>query len=651
MKVQELAKLLNLTGKEMQALLRENNVYTKSQSSKLDPQRVTLLKQAHQRKQYRQTSSEFPNVGKTITFEQSIIKVPELAQKFEVGMPVLMKIFLKIGKLFNINSELDQDIIKQVAPFLNIKVVFNLEDPSKNQDIKESLLKIEEAELDKNIESLKARPPVVSIMGHVDHGKTALLDVIRQSNLVSGEAGGITQHIGAYQVEVNDQKITFLDTPGHEAFTALRARGAQITDIAILVVSADEGIKPQTKEAVDHANAAGIPILVAINKIDLPNSNVEGVKTALTEIGLTPEDWGGKTIMVPVSAKTKEGLTDLIDMLLLLAETLELQSVFEGPAKGIVIESRLSSNKGPLATLLIKTGCLKVGDSFAAGAVTGKVRALFNEHGKKLKQVFPGDPVEILGFSAVPEPGQVVEVFPSDKIALKQAEAYKEKEAKQPAKQKLSLEALSHKIEEGQSSLPIILKADVHGSLDALKASIDTLSSGQVSIQLIHEGTGAVSANDITLAKASQALIFAFNVPMNTDAQKMAVLHDVDVKLYKIIYEIIDDLTRVTQGMYKSVFIDVEIGRAEVRELFSFSKVGTIAGCMVVSGHISRKGTITVLRNNKEIHVGAIDALKRFKEDVKQVKQNFECGITLDKYDDIKQGDILVCKVKEEQKP
>ncbi|MEK9658089.1 MAG: translation initiation factor IF-2 [bacterium] len=651
MKLQELARDLNISGKEILQLSRENHIFLKSLSSKIDPQREKLLRQAHQRKRNKQSSTEFPNVDKDITLNKELATVSELSEKFEVTIPILMKLFLSLGQLYNINSELDRKMIERIASALNIRLTFDLPNKTDDQSVKDVMLKIEEQEIEDHLDQLKTRPPIITIMGHVDHGKTLLLDTIRQSDVIAGESGGITQHIGAYQVLVQDKALTFLDTPGHEAFTTLRARGAQVTDIAILVVSADEGIKPQTKEAIDHANAANIPILVAINKIDLPNANVEACKQSLTELGLTPEDWGGKTIMMPVSAKTKQGVDDLLEMLLLLAETLELQAVFEGPAKGVVIESHLSSTRGPLSTLLIKSGSLKVGDTFVAGGSTGKVRALFDDHGKNLSVATPGMPVEILGFSSVAEPGQLIQVYENEKLCLKHAESWKLARKNDLSHKKISLETLSSGIQSGEQTLFVILKADVHGSLEALKSSISRLSTETVKIQVIHDATGAVTLSDVTLAKASNAFIFAFNVNATPEAVKKAQEFDIQLKTYSIIYDIIDDLTRVTKGLYKSIFVDVEVGRAEVRELFHFSKVGSIAGCMVTSGMILRRGSIHVERKGDILHKGKILALRRFKEDAKEVKKNFECGITLEKYDDIQKGDILICYIQEEQKP
>eukprot|EP01047_Picozoa_sp_COSAG01_P000341 COSAG01_NODE_6_length_54687_cov_500.907599_10_plen_654_part_00 len=652
MKIAELARELNTTTKEILLLLREARVFIKSvNSAKLDPQRVTLLRQAHQRKKKKQNTSQFPDLGTTVTFETDQLSVPELIEKFAITMPILMKVFLKLGMLLNINSQVDKNTIEAAAKILNITPVFKLPGLSESQDVKESLLKIEEEELDQNLSKLQGRPPIVTIMGHVDHGKTLLLDTIRQSNLVASESGAITQHIGAYQVTVQDQSITFLDTPGHEAFTSLRARGAQVTDIAILVVAADEGLKPQSLEAIDHAKAANIPIIVAINKIDLKNANVDTCKQALAEADLTPEDWGGKTIVVPISAKAKTGINDLLDMITLLAETLELQAIYDAPAKAVVIESHLSSKKGPVCTTLIKSGTLKIGDIIGAGAAKGKVRALLNDAGENILKAEPGSPVEILGFSDVPDPGQLVTVYAQEKACVAEVESFIEAEKKKNNTQSVSLSSLSSKVEDGESNISIILKTDVHGSLEALKASIMQLSSEAVSIQLIHAATGAVTPNDVSLAQASQAFIFAFKVAVVPEAQKMANEFKLQLKTYDVIYDIITDLDRVTKGMYKSTFVDVEVGRAEVRNVFHFSKVGSIAGCMVTEGKILRRGTIEVVRNDDPLYTGKIDALRRFKEDVKEVKKDFECGVTLDKIDDIKKGDILVCYIQEEQKP
>ncbi|MBG90397.1 MAG: translation initiation factor IF-2, partial [Actinobacteria bacterium] len=513
--------------------------------------------------------------------------------------------------------------------------------------LKTKVLEIEEESMKDAQESsavLTRRPPVIAIMGHVDHGKTLLLDVIRQSNVVAREAGGITQHIGAYQVEKGDHKLTFLDTPGHEAFTALRSRGAQVTDVAVLVVAADDGVKPQTEEAIHHAKAADIPIIVAINKIDKPGANVENCKQQLTEFGLVAEDWGGDVVMVPVSAKQQEGIDQLLEMIVLVTDMLELKASETGPAKAVIIESRLSRQKGPIATVLVKTGTLKVGAFFVVGPFSGKIRALFNDQGQQVKEAGPGAPVELLGLSEVPRPGDILQVTKSESDSKALAKKAKEEASTVSDQQSmLSMEQFSAQVEEGElRQLNLIIKADMNGSLEAIQTSIEKMEMKDIPIKIIRAATGDVSINDILLAQASQALVVCFSVSVGTDAQQAAEKEGVDVKQYRIIYEILNDIEKVISGMYRPEYEEVETATLEVRELFKFSKVGKIAGCMVQEGKIHRTHSIRVMRNGQVIYEGKLSSLKRFKEDVKEVASGFECGVVLDEFQDIQPGDALV---------
>jgi translation initiation factor IF-2 len=496
-----------------------------------------------------------------------------------------------------------------------------------------------------------SRSPVVTVMGHVDHGKTSLLDKIRKTRVTEKEAGGITQHIGAYKVETQGREIVFLDTPGHEAFTAMRARGAQVTDVAILVVAADDGVMPQTIEAINHAKAANVPIIVAINKIDKANANPEKVKHELAEQGLLLEEWGGDTIAVPVSAHTGEGIETLLEMILLVADMQELKANPARRARGTVIEAKLDKGRGPVATVLIQNGTLNVGDSIVAGVAYGKVRAMMDDKGKRIKKAGPSTPVEVLGFSEVPEAGDKFFVTPDDKTARQTAEGRKEqlRQSQLKSKQRISLEDLFNQIQEGQvKELNIIIKADVHGSVEAVKQSLEKLSNDEVHIKAIHGGVGAISETDVMLAAASNAIIIGFNVRPDTKAMQMANHEDVDIRTYRVIYDAINDMEAAIKGMLEPEYREVVVGKAEVRALFKVSSIGTIAGCYVLEGKILRNGDVRLIREGAVIYEGKIDSLKRFKDDVKEVVQGYECGISLQNFNDIKEGDIIECFVNEE---
>jgi translation initiation factor IF-2 len=500
---------------------------------------------------------------------------------------------------------------------------------------------------------LLPRPPVVTIMGHVDHGKTTLLDAIRSSRLVDKEFGGITQHIGAYRVSHKNRPITFIDTPGHEAFTQLRARGARLTDIVVLVVAADDGVMPQTKEAIDHAKAAGVPIIVAINKMDMPDANAERVKQQLSKEGLLVESWGGKIVSVEISAKTKENIDDLLEMIVLTADVAELKANPRVPAQGVVLEARLDAQKGPLATVIVQFGTLGLGESFVSGTLAGKVRALFDEAGKPIKSAGPSAPVEVLGFSEVPAAGSPFQVVESQENArlIAQYRLSKVKKDEPVRTDRMTLDELFKRAEEGQvKELAIVLKADVQGSVEVLRDVLPPLSSDKVKINLVHAATGAITEADVVLASATDAIILGYNIKPTPKIQEIARKENVEIRTYKIIYQLTEDLKKALIGMLEPVIRDVYQGRAEVRRIFQIPKVGTIAGCYVTDGKIARNAEIRVLRNRAVLHVGRISSLKHVKENVTEVKKEYECGIALDKFHDIQPGDLLEAYVKEKVK-
>lgn len=568
--------------------------------------------------------------------------VKEFSQLIEVAAGDVIKKLMALGVIANINQEIDLDTMILLAEEYNISASAALTE--------EEMLQVEEIEDDPN--SLVPRPPVVTIMGHVDHGKTSLLDAIRETNVIAQEAGGITQHIGAYQVELKERKITFLDTPGHEAFTAMRARGAQVTDIAILVVAADDGVMPQTVEALNHAKAANVPIIVAINKMDKPGANPDRIKQDLTEYDLVAEEWGGDTIFVPVSAKKREGIEQLLEMILLVADMKDLKANPDRSAKGTIIEAKLDKGRGPVATVLIQTGTLHVGDSIIAGAAAGKVRVLNNEKGKKLKKAGPSTPVEVIGFDELPEAGDILYAVTDGMargLADKRMQLKRENELKQS--QKVTLDDLFSKIKEGEiKELNIVLKADVQGSVEAIRQSLERLSNEEIRVKVIHGGVGGIGEGDIMLASASNAIIIGFNVRPDPMAKRIAEKENVDIRLYRIIYEIIDDIQKAMEGMLAPEYKEVIVGRAEIRAIYKVPKVGNIAGCYVLEGKITRNSTIRLIRDNIVVHDGKIDSLKRFKDDVREVVEGFECGIGLEKFNDIKEGDIIEAYAMEEIK-
>ena len=574
-------------------------------------------------------------VIKTIKLPE-VLTVGELASKIKVPVAQLIKKMFMAGKMYNVNSDLPFDEAADIALEYN----FIAEEEEKVDVIEELLREEEEDEAD-----MTSRPPVVCVMGHVDHGKTSLLDAIRNSDVTAGEAGGITQHIGASVVSINGQKITFLDTPGHEAFTAMRMRGAQSTDIAILVVAADDGVMPQTVEAINHAKAAGIEIIVAINKIDKESANIDRVKQELMEYELVPEDWGGSTIFCPVSAHTKEGIDNLLEMIILTAEILELKANKNRKARGIVIEAQLDKGRGSVATILVQKGPLHVGDCLAIGDVHGKVRAMFDDKGRKVKEATPSMPVEVLGLNGVPNSGEIVIATENEKEARTISEAFinrgKEKLIAD-TKQRMSLDDLYNRIQEGNvKDLNLIIKADVQGSVEAVKQSLLKLSNEEVAVKCIHSGVGAINESDVILASASNAIIIGFNIRPDNQAKEVAEREKVDIRLYRVIYNAIEDIESAMKGMLDPIFEEKVIGHAEVRQTYKASGVGTIAGSYVLDGTIQRNCKVRISREGEQIFEGELASLKRFKDDVKEVKTGFECGLVMDGFNDIKEGDII----------
>ncbi len=584
---------------------------------------------------------EFAEVKHHVVLEDSITVQDLAGQLGKKATDVIMKL-MTMGVMATINQELDVDTATIIAEEFGATVEVKV---SKEEEL---FTDIEDAP-----EDLQHRPPVVTIMGHVDHGKTSLLDMIRSTHVTSTEAGGITQHIGAYQVETHGQKITFLDTPGHEAFTAMRARGAQITDIAILVVAADDGVMPQTIEAIDHAKAAKVPIIVAVNKIDKPEADPERIKQELTNYGLVPEEWGGDTIMVPVSAKKGVGIDDLLDMILLVAEMAELKANPNRNAKGKVIESKLDKGRGPVATLLVQAGTLHVGDFLIVGTTQGRIRAMFDYKGRSLKTAGPSMPVEILGLNEVPEAGDDYIAVDNEKLAKQVADKrQKEKHQQEIARNtKVSLEDLFAQIKEGEiKELNIVLKADVQGSIEAIRQSLEKLGNDEVRVNIIRTAVGGIREADVMLAAASNALIIGFNVRPDANARKLAEKEEIQINTYRVIYEAIEDVKAALSGMLDPDIKEVELGQAEIRSIFKVPKVGAVAGCYITEGKFTRSARVRVVRDGVVIHEGNLASLKRFKDDVKEVASGFECGLSIERFNDIKEGDILEAYTFEEVK-
>jgi translation initiation factor IF-2 len=661
-RVYSLAKELDIDNKELLDILHDLDIEVSSHMSTITDETAELVKGMYEDEEdsavdtdQEESSAEKEELSsEDIDLdEQGAAEEQEDASDLvEIEMPITVKEFaeeidkapnniivelMNLGVMANVNQSLDEETIELLADELGINIKFK----SEEEEIKSMRIgpHIEDKE-----EDLQTRPPIVTVMGHVDHGKTTLLDVIRKSRVAGSEAGGITQHIGAYQAEVNDKKITFIDTPGHEAFTAMRARGAQITDIAILVVAADDGIMPQSIEAINHAKAAGIPIIVAINKIDKVNAQPERVKQELTEHGLVPEDWGGNTICVPVSALQEQNIDELLEMIILVSEMEELKANPNRLAEGIVIEGELDKGRGPVATVLIKNGTLKIGDYILAGLTCGRVKAMFDEYGDTINEAGPSSAVEVLGFDDVPAAGDFVEVVEDEKKAKSAASERqsqkRQKEIQQDAK--VSLEDLYKQIQEGEvKELNIILKADVQGSIEALQAALLRLGTDEVTVNVIHTGVGAVNETDVNLASASNAIIIGFNVRPDNNAMRAADKEKVDIRTYRVIYKALEDIKDAMAGLLDPELKEIVTGRAEVRATFKVPDVGIIAGAYVTDGHVNRNYDARLIRDGVVIHEGTISSLKRFENDVREVQSGYECGIGIENYNDIKEGDVI----------
>jgi translation initiation factor IF-2 len=591
------------------------------------------------RPQRRHVDQGPPPINREITISEGIT-VKELSEKLDVKAALVMKKLMDRGIFVAINQTLDSKLATEVArEFGASTATVSYEE--------EAMQAVEIAE---DVKDLQKRAPVVTIMGHVDHGKTSLLDGIREANVAAREAGGITQHIGAYQVEMNGRKIVFIDTPGHEAFTRMRARGAKVTDIVILVVAADDGVMPQTLEAIDHAKAAKVPIIVAVNKIDKGDAQPERIKQQLADRGLLAEDWGGDTVMVPVSAKTHQNLDLLLEMILLVADLQDLKANPNRPAMGTVIEAQLDRGRGPVATVLVRNGTLNVGDFFICGSVFGKVRAMQNDRGLQIRKAEPATPVEVLGLESLPEAGDDFQVV-TDTAKAKQIVNFRDQKAREAALAKssrLTLEQLHKQMEAGEvKELPIIIKTDVGGSAEVLTETLQKLSNEKVKVRVMHSGVGAINESDVLLASASNAIIIGFNVRPERKAEALAEQEKVDVRLHTIIYNLTDEIKRAMSGLLEPVFKEVYKGKAEVRETFRISKVGNVAGCQVIDGSITGKSEVRLLRDNVVVYTGKIGSLRRFKDDVSEVKNGQECGITLENYADVKQGDVIEAFVTE----
>ena len=596
----------------------------------------------------RKASTPAPPKVRVIELPETLT-VRDLARALRMSPIDVIKELMSNGIVASINQVIDYDTAEIVASELGFETSrIQADEPETEAEAEkpvavtmwQRLIESEPAE------KLEPRPPVVTVLGHVDHGKTTLLDAIRETNVVEGESGGITQHIGAYQIEKDGRKITFIDTPGHEAFTAMRARGAQVTDLVVLVVAADDGVMPQTREAIDHARAAGVPILVALNKMDRPSARPERVKQQLSDLDLTVEDWGGDVILVPVSAKLKQGIEDLLENILLVTEVANLRSNPDRPAVGTVIEGELDRHRGPLATLLVQAGTLHVGDALVIGTISGRIRAMLNDQGEMVKEVLPSMPAVVLGLSDVPEAGEVFEVVESERQAREIAAERAEEErlaTAQPARRKaLSLDDLFSRFQEGEvTDLNLILKADVQGSLEPIASSVKQLGSDELKPKILHQGIGNVSESDVMLASASDAIILAFRVGADEAARRAASQDGVDIRHYEIIYKLIEDVEMALTGMLEPVFEDVVIGHAEVRAVFPIRHRGKVAGCYVTDGQVTRNAQVRVLRNEEELFDSHLASLKRFQEDVTEVRAGFECGISVAGFDDFEEGDIL----------
>ena len=573
---------------------------------------------------------------KEITYS-SALTVQELAEKLNRNASEIIKLLFMMGTMVTINSTLDDETIELVCMEFNVEC--HKEIIIEESDFEEMMNVEEEDE-----ENLVSRPPVVTIMGHVDHGKTTLLDTIRKTHVTEGEFGGITQHIGAYQVSVKGKKVTFLDTPGHEAFTAMRARGAKVTDLVIIVVAADDGVMPQTKEAVDHAKAAGVPVIVAVNKIDKPNANKDRIMNEMSDLGLLPEAWGGDTIFAEVSAKFGDGVSDLLETILVVSEVENFRANPNKMATGTVIEAKLDKGRGPVTTLLVQNGTLHTGDAVVVGTAFGRVRKMTDDRGREIKEALPSTPVEIIGLNDVPIAGDIFKAFDSEKKARQIGERRLTKriDPERNASSAMSLDDLARQIEEGEvQDINVIVKADVQGSAEAVKASMEKIEVSGVKVNVIRSTAGAITESDIMLASASNAVIYGFNVRPNAMVRKKAEEEGVDIRLHNIIYKALEEMESAMKGMLAPVYEEVVIGQAEVRQTYKVSKVGTIAGCMVTDGHITKDCSVRLIREGVVIYTGKLGSLRRFQNDVKEVQNGFECGMTIENFNDIKEGDLI----------
>ena len=650
-RVYELAKEYNLTNKELIVLLEEHGVRVKSGTSTLDPDTVALIESELADEQVEgSVSTSEDAVDDTSASEETATTnglqvvegttVADLAGLLELQPSALIMRLMKLRVMANINQRLDYDTLVMLSDHMDFEAV-------KSRTLEEELL----TEIPDDPESLQPRAPVVTIMGHVDHGKTSLLDSIRQSNISESEAGNITQHIGAYHVKLKGGSIVFLDTPGHAAFTAMRARGAQVTDIVVLIVAADDGVMPQTIEAISHAKAAKVPIVVAINKIDVPGARSDYVKQQLAEQELLPEDWGGQTICVETSAIDGTGIDFLLEMLLLEAALLELKANPIKPARGVVIEAQVDKGRGAIATVLVQSGTLRVGDVFVSGRYSGKVRAMMDDFGKRMKEAGPSSPVEVLGFTGVPEAGDRFYVVESDKDARAISETRQDqyRNEKLGANSHVSLDNLFQQIQEGEiKELNVVLKGDVQGSVQAVASSLLELSTDEVKINIIHQAVGGITETDILLASASDAIVVGFNVHPTTEAVQAKETEGIDVRTYNVIYNLISYIHSAMEGLLDPEVREVVIGRAEVRELFKVPRLGLVAGSYVNWGRISFNQPLRILRDNRLIHEGKVNSLRRFKDNVNEVQANYECGIGIETFDDLKVGDVLECYVYEQ---
>ncbi len=608
--------------------------------AKKDRETELLLEKERQRKKKAEAARRVPE-RKLETIEiPDLLTVQELATSMIVPAKDVIAELIKMGTMATINQNIPSDVAISVAKKFGFNAV-----------VKEAGEEVTVEQEEDRPELLTSRPPIVTVLGHVDHGKTSLLDKIREANVAAGEAGGITQKIGAYTVERGDRRITFIDTPGHEAFTAMRARGARVTDVAVLVVAADDGVMPQTKEAIDHVRAAKVPIVVAMNKMDKADAQPERVKQQLAEQGLQPVDWGGTIEIVPVSAKSGEGIDKLLETVLLEADIRELRANVNRRASGVVIESSLDRGRGAVATVLVQNGTLRVGDVIVAGGTFGKVRALIDDKGKQVKKAGPSIPVSVMGLADVPSAGDTLQVVSDERVAREAAE--KRKSRRRDVRiaatdsQKVSLETFMSMPTEGRKTLNLIFKADGQGSVEALRARMESLSNDEVEIRVIHGGVGAISPNDVNLANASGAVLIGFNIRPDETAKRLAEQDGVDLRFYQVIYEIEDDLKKAMRGMLAPVEREVTLGRAEVRQVFKVSRVGTIVGCYVTSGKIARNAKVRVIRDGAVVFDGEIESLRRFKDDVREVAEGFECGVQIAKFQDLKEGDVLEAYAKE----